>query len=145
MDLPQEGTTVVTKAGGKHSFILARYDCIPPICQRLLAQCLGFGAQKYGKNNWHQIPIEENLGHCLNHINEFFLGNQDEPHLVNALARLNFALHQAVESGMQAEQYVHPDMRKAMVARSLREMNKPTGESGVINAAVTDDALSVLE
>lgn len=105
-----EGQTEVNEAGGKQSFIAARFDCIPAICQRLLAQCLGFGARKYGKENWQKIPIEDNLAHAINHLNEWRLGDRSEPHLVNTLARVNFALWQAVQSGDQAEQYIHPDM-----------------------------------
>jgi hypothetical protein len=107
---PRDGETEVNAAGGKQSFIAARFDCIPAICQRLLAQCLGFGARKYGKENWHKIPIEDNLAHAMNHLNEWRLGDRSEPHLVNTLARVNFALWQAVQSGEQAEHYVHPDM-----------------------------------
>lgn len=105
-----DGQTEVNAAGGKQSFIAARFDCIPAICQRLLAQCLGFGARKYGKENWQKIPIEDNLAHAINHLNEWRLGDRSEPHLVNTLARVNFALWQAVQSGDQAEQYIHPDM-----------------------------------
>jgi hypothetical protein len=77
---------------------------------RLLAQCLGFGARKYGKDNWQGLPIDDNLCHCLNHINEFRAGDASEPHLVNAMARLTFALSQAVDAGRQADAYVHPEM-----------------------------------
>lgn len=107
----RDGQTEVNAAGGKQSFIAARFDCVPAICQRLLAQCLGFGARKYGKENWQKIPIEDNLAHAINHLNEWRLGDRSEPHLVNTLARVNFALWQAVQSGEQAEHYVHPDMR----------------------------------
>lgn len=108
--LIKDGETVVNEHGGKQSHLSARFDCIPPEMLKLLAQCLGYGARRYGVGNWRQIPIEDNLGHALNHINEFRLGDQSEPHLVNAIARLTFALSQAVESGDQAADYVHPDM-----------------------------------
>lgn len=107
-----EGQTITNEAGGKQSFIAARFDCIPPECLRLLAQCLGFGARKYGKDNWRQIPMDDNLAHAMNHINEFRRGDTSEPHLVNAMARITFALSLAVEGGEQAPEYVHPEMLK---------------------------------
>lgn len=76
---------------------------------RLLAQCLGFGARKYGKENWKQIDQVDHLNHAMNHINEWNRGDRSEPHLVNAMARLTFALWQAVEQGQQPDTYIHPD------------------------------------
>ena len=107
-----EGETVTNEAGGKQSFLEARFDCIPPIVLRLLAQCLGFGARKYGADNWKKIPLDDNLAHAQNHINEFRLGDRSEPHLVNAIARLSFALWQTVEAGEQPKTYIHPDNMK---------------------------------
>ena len=107
--LIREGQTITNEQGGKQSFIKARFDAIPPIVLKLLAQCLGFGLRKYGKENWKQIPKEEHLAHSSNHINEWQLGDRSEPHLVNAMARLSFALWWAVEDGDQAKEYVHPD------------------------------------
>lgn len=105
----KDGDTITNERGGKQSFVSARFDCIPPVTLRLLAQCLGFGARKYGKDNWRNIPQEDNLSHALNHINEWRAGDRSEPHLVNAMARLCFALTQAVESKEQGERYFHPD------------------------------------
>lgn len=105
-----DGQTVVNEEGGKQSFILADFDCIPPECLRLLAQCLGFGKQKYGKDNWKKIAHTDNLSHAMNHINEWRRGDRTEPHLVNTMARVTFALWQAVDSGEQIDTYVHPDM-----------------------------------
>lgn len=109
---PQETTTVVNEQGGKQSHLDARFDCIPPVVLRLLAQCLGFGARKYGKDNWKKIPQWDHLNHAMNHINEWNRGNRDEPHLVNAMARLTFALWQAVDSKDQPDTYLHPDDTK---------------------------------
>jgi hypothetical protein len=109
MHFPQKSTTVVNEQGGKQSHLDARFDCIPPVVLRLLAQCLGFGARKYGDENWINIPQRDNLNHAMNHINEWNRGNRDEPHLVNAMARLTFALWQAVDSKDQPDTYLHPD------------------------------------
>jgi hypothetical protein len=109
---PQENNTVVNEQGGKQSHLDARFDCIPPVVLRLLAQCLGFGARKYGKDNWKNIPQWDHLNHAVNHINEWNRGNRDEPHLVNAMARLTFALWQAVDTNQQPDTYQHPDQLK---------------------------------
>ena len=101
---------VVNDYGGRQAFISADFSSVPPKCLRLLAQCLGFGSRKYGKDNAGKIPIEDHLSHAMNHINEFRTGDTSEPHLVNALARITMALSQAVENGSQPENYVHPDM-----------------------------------
>lgn len=108
----ESGKTVVNAQGGKQSFIEADFDCIPPVVLRLLAQCLGFGKRKYGFENWKKIPIEDNLSHAMNHINEWRAGDRSEPHLVNAIARLSFALWHAVNNKQQPERYIHPDMKE---------------------------------
>ena len=105
----QDNQTYTNEQGGKQSFVSVRFDCIPPVVLRLLAQCLGFGARKYGKENWQQIEQWDHLNHAMNHINEWNRGDRSEPHLVNAMARLTFALWQAVEQGQQPDTYIHPD------------------------------------
>ena len=105
----KEGETITNSAGAKQSFIAADYECIPPVVLRLLAQCLGFGRRKYGFENWKDIPFEDNLNHAMNHIVEWRMGDRLEPHLVNAMARLTFALTQAVESNQQPPQYIRTD------------------------------------
>jgi len=107
-----DGQRVTNENVGSQSFLSARFDCIPPIVLRLLAQCLGFGARKYGKDNWKKIPIDDHLSHAMNHINEFRRGDNTEPHLVNAMARITFALSCAVDEKLQDDQYTHPDEGK---------------------------------
>ena len=106
---PFEGRMVVNEKGAKQSFVSVRFDCISPVVLRLLAQCLGFGARKYGKDSWKNIEQWDHLNHAMNHINEWNRGDRSEPHLVNAMARLTFALWQAVENKEQPDTYIHPD------------------------------------
>lgn len=108
----KDGDTVVNESGGRQSHVSARMDLIPPLNQLLLGECLGFGANKYGENNWHLISQQENLNHALVHILKWLDGDRSEPHLVNALARVNFALYHAIKEGDQPPQYIHPDMLK---------------------------------
>lgn len=112
----KDGEKVVNQSGGSQSFVSARFDCIPPVVLRLLAQCLGFGARRYGCENWKKIPIEDHLNHAMNHINEWRAGDRSEPHLVNAMARITFALWQAVDSGQQEGRYIHPSEVKKEIA-----------------------------
>ena len=107
--VPKEGETVTTADGGKHSFTRARYDAIPMQALRVLAECVGFGLRKYGQDNWKRIPIEEHMGHAMGHLVQWQCGDRSEPHLVNAAARVMFALQLAIESEEQGEQYEHPD------------------------------------
>lgn len=109
-----DGDTVTNDKGGKQAHISARFDCIPPECLQLLAQCLGFGAQKYGKENWRQIDLEDHLCHAMNHLNLLRLGDRSEMHLVNALARITFALSISVQEGDHSDQYEHPEMREVL-------------------------------
>ena len=109
----QDNQTYTNEKGGKQSFVSVRFDCIPPVVLRLLAQCLGFGARKYGKDNWKNIEQWDHLNHAMNHINEWNRGDRSEPHLVNAMARLTFALWQAVENKEQPHTYIHPDEKQS--------------------------------
>lgn len=113
MPTPKDGDLYVNEHGGRQSYVSARLDLIPPENLLLLGQCLGFGAKKYGEGNWHQIPQNENLNHALVHIVKWLNGDRSEPHLVNVLARVNFALWHAIQDGQQPTEYIHPDMKKA--------------------------------
>lgn len=104
-----EGETITNAKGGKQSFTKAMFSAIPAISLKLLAECLGFGARKYGFDNWKSLSLEENICHALNHLNEYRLGDRSEPHLVNAMARISFALWHAVDQGEQPSTYIHPD------------------------------------
>lgn len=106
--LPLDNQTVTNNQGGKQSFVSARFDCIPPVVLRLLAQCLGFGARKYGDTNYQDISMQDHLNHAMNHINEWNRGDRSEPHLVNAMARITFALWHAVDQKQQPDTYIHP-------------------------------------
>ncbi len=110
---PFEGRTVVNEKGGSQSFVSARFDCIPPVVLRLLAQSLGFGARKYGKENWRKIEQWDHLNHAMNHINEWNRGDRSEQHLVHAMARITLALQHAVEQKQQPDTYIHPDEKQS--------------------------------
>lgn len=108
-----DGDTVTNEFGGKQSHVTARLDLIPHDNELLLGECLGFGANKYGEDNWKKIPLDDNLNHALVHIRKYLAGDREEQHLVNTLARVNFALWHAIESDQHPRRYIHPDMLKA--------------------------------
>lgn len=88
------GNTVPTytnETGGKQSDIPYRFDLLPPLSLAKVAKILSQGAVKYGENNWHKIPVKENLNHALAHIVAFLASDNQEDHLRNALCRVFFA------------------------------------------------------
>jgi hypothetical protein len=109
--MPKDGDVFVNEYGGRQSYVSTRLDLIPPENLLLLGQCLGWGAKEYGEHNWHQIPLNENLNHALVHLIEWMKGDRSEPHLVNAIARINFALWHAIQDGSQPLSYIHPRMK----------------------------------
>lgn len=117
--MASEGQTVTNEQGGKQAFTEADFSQVPPFALRLLAQCCGFGSRKYGPGNWKKIPIESQIAHAMNHLNEFRLGDRSEPHLVNAAVRVMFALELAVEQGAQEARYLHPDMTRPVTSEMV--------------------------
>lgn len=119
--MPTKSKTYVNELGGKQSHVAERMDLIPTRPLLLLAQCLGFGAAKYGDNNWHLVTEREHLNHAQIHITLWLDGDRSEPHLVNAAARIFFALWHAVKSGSQPAYYNHPEItEKSSKRRSKR-------------------------
>lgn len=102
--------TVTNAHGGKQSRVDARFDSIPPNALKLVAECFGFGAAKYGDTNWHKITVPEHLNHALNHVNEYRRGDGGEMHLVNNAVRALMALEKAVMDEGHPVVYRHPDM-----------------------------------
>jgi hypothetical protein len=114
-------TTDSTQTTGKQAFIQARFDCIDPLALRLVAECVGFGARKYGEDNHKKISVLDHLNHAMNHINEHRTGDQSEMHLVHAIARLFFAVELVVQFGAMEDRYFHPDMTEGVLAEATSE------------------------
>lgn len=91
---------VTNEKGGRQAKVEMRIDLIPIQPLLSLAACLHYGAERYGVDNWKKIEEEENLNHALIHIQQHRAGDDSEPHLINALARLFFATFQAQERGV---------------------------------------------
>lgn len=124
----KEGDTVVNEHGAKQAHVNARMDLIPPENLLLLGECLGYGAGRYGEGNWQKIAEKDNLNHALIHILKWLLGDRSEPHLVNAIARTNFALWHAIQNQEQPLYYNHPNL--------LKDRDEDQGEEeGIIQCA----------
>lgn len=75
--------------------------CIPPTAERIIADVLTFGANKYGRDNWQRVPNFEvrYMDACLRHINAHRRGEELDPesglpHLAHATCCLMFLLQQ---------------------------------------------------
>lgn len=103
---------VTIKNVGLQTHIEARFDCVDPVVMKLLAECHGFGVNKYGEHSHKKIPVSDHLNHAINHINEHRRNDKSELHLVNAICRLMFAISQLHEQGQYVDTYWHPDMKE---------------------------------
>lgn len=87
-----EGETHTNERGGKQSFIDVAYVLIPAYAMEQIAKVLFQGAQKYGVDNWKQIPTMDHVNHAMRHIFKWLANDRQEPHLVNAACRIIFAI-----------------------------------------------------
>jgi hypothetical protein len=87
----ENGEIEVTAGGGKHSRINTAPSLLPPIAVLEIGRILKAGAEKYGVDNWRNIPVRDHLDHALKHIFEN-LANNDPAELINASCRLLFAV-----------------------------------------------------
>ena len=65
---------------------------IPPMVLLKIAEKLKIGADKYGKDNWKGISIDDHINHMMVHILAYMAGDTTDEHLVNAACRVIFAL-----------------------------------------------------
>ena len=62
-----------------------RFDLIPQVGVRRLAETCAEGAVKYGERNWEKgFPASSLANHALRHINMWLLGDDSEDHLAHA-------------------------------------------------------------
>lgn len=94
-DLPTE----TTPQGGRHSAIGVALHQLDPALMLALGKVLYSGTQKYGRNNWRDISVEDHINHALNHIWGHALGDDQDDHMVHAILRLMFAWVVDAEGG----------------------------------------------
>lgn len=90
----KDAPTRENKYGGRQSASPYRCDLLPPLALLAVAKVLKHGADKYGENNWHLIPVGENLDHALTHILSYLAGDGSDDHIGHAACRILFALDQ---------------------------------------------------
>lgn len=90
-----DAPTITNKKGGKQSHIPARFDLIDGAALFEMAKVLHEGAEKYGADNWRQIPLEDHLNHMIMHAYAYLAGDRSDEHLSHIMCRATFA--QAVD------------------------------------------------
>ena len=84
--------TVTNEQGGRQSKLEYRFDLIDAKALFALAAVMHEGAQKYEKDNWRKISVDEHLNHALSHIFAHLAGDKQDKHLEHALTRVKMAL-----------------------------------------------------
>ena len=71
-----------------------RWDLIPPIGLRRLAETCAEGARKYGVNNWQKgIPASDLINHAIRHLYLYLAGDVSEDHIAHAAWNLLAVCH----------------------------------------------------
>lgn len=90
-----DAETVVNELGGAQSKSEYRTDLVDPYAMFEMCRVLKEGADKYNKyglENWRNIPVREHLNHLITHVYAFLAGNDEDDHLAHAMCRAMFAL-----------------------------------------------------
>lgn len=74
--------------------VKARYDLVPTVGLRRLAETCAEGAEKYGEGNWLKgLPSSNLLSHAMAHIERWRDGDRSEDHLAHAAWGLFILMH----------------------------------------------------
>jgi hypothetical protein len=95
LDVKDEEPTITNIKGAKQSDIEARFDLLPALAVKRVAQVLHRGEQTYGAANWRRLSVEECHNHTLGHAIGFNRSNaiEDLAHTAcRALMTLELAL-----------------------------------------------------
>lgn len=92
-----EAETVTNADGGKQSHVPYRCDLLPPLAVLAVASVLHHGGEKYGPNNWRQIPVADHVNHAMTHLFASLAGDRQDDHLEHAACRILFALELALK------------------------------------------------
>jgi len=114
-----DAPTITSDSGGKQSLLPYRLDLIPPEAVFRMGDILKAGAEKYGEDNWRDVPHRDHLNHALCHIYAHLAGDEQGDHLGSALCRLTFAV--ATENEMD------PDEKCSYCAGSNRSGGEEAG------------------
>lgn len=90
--LSSDAPTITNTQGGKQSDTPYAFTELDPHAMFVLTEILYTGREKYGKNNWRLISVEDHINHALVHINAYMAGDNQDDHLGHAFCRLMFAI-----------------------------------------------------
>jgi len=86
-----DAPTHTNDRGGSQSLVPARFDLIDAKALFEVARVLYEGAEKYGKDNWRLIPVEDHINHNIMHAYAYLAGDRSDDHLSHMTCRSIFA------------------------------------------------------
>lgn len=87
------------ECGGKQSSTPYRCDLLPPLAVLEVARVLKHGADKYGRDNWRKISVDDHANHVLVHLLSHLAGDASDDHLSHAACRMLMSLEMALANG----------------------------------------------
>jgi hypothetical protein len=110
-----------------------RYDLIPPISLRRLAQHYENGARKYGDRNWEKgQPLSRYLNSALRHLQNILEGDTSEDHMAAGAWNLFAIIH--------TQEMIH----RGALPKELDDLPKPPMIYEIKNAEVSIDGAKML-
>jgi hypothetical protein len=88
----KDAPVVTNELGAKQSATQYRMDLLPPLAILAVAEVLKQGAEKYGDNNWRNIPVSDHLNHAIIHAYAYLAGDKQDSHLEHFACRALMAL-----------------------------------------------------
>lgn len=117
-----------------------RYDLLPPIAIRRLAQHYENGARKYGERNWEKgQPLSRYADSALRHIYSWLEEKDEEDHLAAAAWNLLSIIHTEQKA---LDGYLPVELLDAGPNQG-RGVEAPEGLAGFIEPLFGDDAQQV--
>lgn len=85
-----------------------RYDLMPALGLRRVAETLAEGAENYGVGNWEKgMPVDQFLNHAIAHIYDYLKGDRSEDHLGHAACNLLMAIDSEERWPLLNEELMH--------------------------------------
>lgn len=91
MSVAPPDTIDTNEQGGKQTKSFFKSELLDPVFLLQVSNVLKEGAEKYGRDNWHNIPVDNHLGRALTHLLLWLAGDRSENHFANAACRIMFA------------------------------------------------------
>lgn len=96
-----DAPTITNEKGAKQSLIEVRFDLIDGPAMFKMAHVLYSGAEKYGENNWRNIPVHEHINHMIMHGYAYLSDDRSDGHLSHMMCRSMFAQAVAIQEGLE--------------------------------------------